>query len=1166
MAERRTRRLFSLSRLRERAGVRALGMPAPSPRPSPASGRGGKTSFVHGLLALALAAQAPLAAAQTRAPAGSPADVRFTDSAATGRAGAAALHPRTAADDTAAPAVHRAREGAVDYAANAAVGRIVVEVERDAVPADGQSAVKIVLRLFDKDGRPLAGTAFATLEHSGGRILLPGARTDEFGPRRLDADRVTPGVQVKVDHGRAEFHLLAPAEAQDVRLRITAGAETVSGTVSFVPDLRPMVAAGLLEGIVSFRDKVALEPVRRGDAFEQEIRSWSRDFNGGKANAAARAAFFLKGTIRGDLLLTAAYDSDKETRARLLRDVKPDELYPVYGDASLRSFDARSGSRLYVRVDKDKSYLLFGDFVTGDGFTQPVLPGGPGSAASLGAVASLRQRSLGQVNRSATGVRLHHEAGGLVGNVFAFRDRLRQVVEEIASQGSGPYGLRNNGVLEGSEKVEVIVRDRLQPARILSVQPLVRGVDYSFEPFSGRILLATFLPALDADLNPMSLRITYEVDQGGEDFWVVGADGQWRLNDTLELGGSLLTDRNPLAPYDLASGNATLRLGPRTALVVEGAESTSTVNTNPTNQTTNPALAGRVGEVRGQAARIELAHEGESTEARLYAGRSSPLFNNPTAPLVGGRQELLASGGLRITPTIKLYGEARQSEDRTAGGGERQTAALGARFALSERVTLDASLTRARETIGSNGSLNLLTWPYDQTSGLTSSLASGAGGGAVGYGQQLLDPATGLPVIRDGSLPPATTSLAAGTRLASDTLRLGLGWRVNDRLSLGGEVEGDVDGERRRRVALGADLRVAERTRLYGRAEHQDGWVQLGGVSDTGASATVFSAGIDSGYIRDTQLFSEYRLRDAISGRDLQQASGVRNLWHVAEGWRVTTAFEHLRVLSGQTTPVSAASVGFDWTSHELWRASARLEHRRSGDLGSTTEDDRFATTLAQGMLARKLDRDWTLLARQYTLLTDYAARGDVLQNRVQLGVAYRDTDTNRVNALAKVEVKDERDASNAGNAAIGALRSRAHIVSTHADWHPVRPWWLTGRLAAKVQRDRFEGGVDDRFSAALVAGRVVWDLTENWDVGVLAATQFGRGGAREHASGFEVGYLLRQNLWLSAGFNWSGFHGDADLAGYEYTRSGVYLRLRFKFDENLFSRRDPEVNRSLDR
>jgi len=1112
------------------------------------------------LLCAAVLAWPAMVSAQTRPPAGSPSDVRYTDPAADGAIGTGALHPRSPAQDASAPAVHRARSGEVDYAANAHVGRIVVEVERDGAPADGQSAVKIVLRLFDKQGQPLKGVAFATLEHSGGRIVLPGARTDEFGPRRLDADRVTPGVQVKVEGGVAEFHLLAPAEAQDVRVRITAGAEEVAGTISFVPDLRPMVAAGLLEGVVSFRNKVALQPVRRGDAFEQEIAAWSRDFNGGKASAAARAAFFLKGTIRGDLLLTAAYDSDKETRARLLRDVKPDEMYPVYGDASLRSFDARSGDRLYVRLDKGKSYLLYGDFVTGDGFTQPVFPG---SASDLGAVASLKQRSLGNYNRSATGVRLHHEEGRLTGNVFAFRDRLRQVVEEIASQGSGPYGLRNNGVLEGSEKVEVIVRDRLQPARIVSVSPLVRGVDYTFEPFSGRILLTTFLPALDADLNPVSLRVTYEVDQGGEDFWVMGADGQWRLTDSLDVGGSLVKDRNPLAAYDLASANATVRLGPRTALVVEGAESTSTVNTNPTNQATSTALAGRSGEVRGRAARVELAHEGESTEARLYAGRSSPLFNNPAAPLQGGRQELLASGGIKLTPALKLYGEARQSEDRQSGGGEQSSAAIGARFALSDRLTLDASLRSARETIGANGSTGLLSWPYDQTTGLTGSLASGSGGGVLGYGNQLLDPATGLPVIRDGGLPAAATSLAAGTRLRSQTLRLGAGWRVTDALSLGVEVEGDIDGERRRRAALGADYLVAERTRLYGRYEHQDGWVQQGGISDTGRSAGTLAAGIDSGYLRDTQLFSEYRLRDAVSGRDLQLASGVRNLWNVAEGWRIHTAFERLRVLSGQTAPVSAASVGVDWTAHELWRASGRLEHRRAGDIGATPESERFSTTLAQAMVARKLDRDWTLLARQYTLLTDYTARGDVLQNRAQLGLAYRDTDTNLVNALGKVEVKEETDAS---NAAVGTLRTRALIVSTHADLHPARTWWMTGRVAAKLQRDRFEGGVEDRFNAALFSGRVVWDLTENWDIGLLAAQQVGRNSARQHAAGVEAGYLLRQNLWLSGGFNWSGFAGDADLAGYEYTRSGVYIRLRFKFDENLFRRADPEVNRSLDR
>ena len=94
----------------------------------------------------------------------------------------------------------------------------------------------------------------------------------------------------------------------------------------------------------------------------------------------------------------------------------------------------------------------------------------------------------------------------------------------------------------------------------------------------------------------------------------------------------------------------------------------------------------------------------------------------------------------------------------------------------------------------------------------------------------------------------------------------------------------------------------------------------------------------------------------------------------------------------------------------------------------------------------------------------------------------------------------------------------------------------------------------------------MVYDLSENWDVGVMASAQFGQRGAVQSAYGLEAGYLLRQNLWLSAGVNFTGFEGDTDLVGYEYTRAGVYLRLRFKFDEHLFKGSDREVNRSLDR
>lgn len=1087
------------------------------------------------LTAIALAVQT---FAQTQPPAGSPGDVRYT--------------PPTV-DESRPPVLFRGEQAGVNYAANEAVARVVVEVDRDAVPADGQAPVKLTIRLYGKDGQPLAQSAFVTIEHSGGRLLLPGARTDEYGPRRQDADRVTPGVQLKVEGGVATVTLLAPSEAQDVRVRVTAGRETAAGTISFVPELRPMVAAGLIEGIVNFRNRTVLTPVRRGDGFEREIESWSREFNGGKANVAARTAFFLKGTIRGDLLLTAAYDSDKDTRARLLRDVRPDELYPVYGDSSLRSFDARSADRLYARIDKDKSYALYGDFVTGDGFAQ---------ALGQGAMASLRQRSLGNYNRTGTGLRLHHEDGRLTGNLFVTRDTLRQVVEEISSQGSGPYGLRNNGVLEGSEKVEVLVRDRLQPARILSVRPLVRLVDYTFEPFSGRILLTSFLPSVDPDLNPVSLRITYEVDQGGDPFWIVGADAQVRVNDTLELGGSAVQDKNALSPYELVSGNATLRLGPKTAIVVEGAQSTSTVNTNPTNQSSSPALAGRSGEVSGKAARVELAHEDERTDARVFWGRSSTLFNNLAAPLNGGREEVFVRGGVKLTPELKAYAEGSRTEDRNLGGGERTQGGVGLRWAATDRLTLDASLRRARETVGTLGT-GALTWPYDQTLGLSSSIGSGSGGGALGFGNQVVDPATGLPVIAQGGLLPATSSLPVGTRLSSDTVRFGAGYRFSERASVGAEVEGDIDGERRRRATVGGDYTLFERTRLYGRVERQSGWVNLAGVSDTGRSANTFVAGVDSSYWGDTQVFSEYRLRDALSERDLQLASGIRNSWNVAEGWRISSGYENLRVISGQTASANAVSVGLDWTANPLWRAATKLELRRSGDIAATADDERFDTTLWQAMVARKLSRDWTLLARNHLLKTDYAARGEVFQDRAQLGIAYRDTDRNRSNALAKVEYKQETDAS---NAAVGELKSRAWIVSVHGDWHWARPWWVTGRAAAKVQHDVFEGGVPSSFKAGLVAGRLVYDITENWDVGLLAAVQAGQAGARQTAYGVEAGYLLRQNLWLSVGANKTGFAGDADLVGYEYTRRGVYLRLRFKFDENLFKGRDREVNRSLDR
>jgi hypothetical protein len=165
------------------------------------------------------------------------------------------------------------------------------------------------------------------------------------------------------------------------------------------------------------------------------------------------------------------------------------------------------------------------------------------------------------------------------------------------------------------------------------------------------------------------------------------------------------------------------------------------------------------------------------------------------------------------------------------------------------------------------------------------------------------------------------------------------------------------------------------------------------------------------------------------------------------------------------------------------------------------------------------------------------------------------------VNALALYEFRTQQD----DNPAIDEKRV-SHVVSLHADYHPSRPWWLTGRLAGKRVNERFVGGVRDDYTAWLTGGRITWDVSERWDLGLQHHLLWSRqGDARQSSLGVEAGYLVQSNLWVSVGFNVRGFSDD-ELQGSTYTREGAYVRLRFKFDETLFRGDDAATNRSLPR
>lgn len=1005
-----------------------------------------------------------------------------------------------------------------------------IKVASDNLPADGVGATEVVVTLLDRQGRPVNEAVDLSIEVDGGaRILLPGRRTSESGADRGDVDRIAPGVQTVVRDGRLVFRLLAPYQPASVRLRVSVQGVSEQVTVRYLPALREMVAVGLIEGHLRSDkfDPGAIEPAREDDAFEEEIEGFSKDFNGGRSRLGVRGALYLKGKIKGEYLLTLAYDSDKDTDRQLFQEVDPKAFYPVYGDASVRGADAQSSKKLYVRIDRQRSFLLYGDYTTAD--DNPA-------------------RGLSQYSRSLAGLKGRYEEGAVTASAFVADDTLRQVVDEFPARGvSGPYSVSNPNGVTGSEKVEIVVRDRNQPTHILKTTLLTRNVDYEFEPFSGEILFRAPVPSFDDQLNPVSIRVTYEVDQGGEKFLVYGGDLRLALSDRLTLGVAAARDDNPQAPYSVVGANLRLKLSEKTEVIAEVARTSSVVNDPASGYNSNSSanFDGKSGQVGGGAARIEIRHSDEKLRARAYAARASEDFNNRASGLAGGRTEIGVSGAYKLNPDLSLNAEYLRSQQTlervtTPSDTRSQAFALGADYRVGEKLTVGAGVRVAKEDASS-----LSAGSSSACSSGTSSNSSGynSGFGISQVGNQTIDPATGELVVCE---PLGVGASGAPEDLDSSSVYARAGYKLTRDLTLSGELQRELGSGGSNLYSLGADWRVADKTRLYARYERSREYGGAYGLG-VGDAATAVAIGIDTQYMEGGSVYSEYRLRDAAEGQDVQAALGLRNGWRVAEGLRLITSIERLSASNGDAT---ALGVGLEYTASERWKASGRVEWRQDAD------NTNHLVTLG---VARKLDRDWTLLARDYFNQVEPRTAGgqDSRQNRLQVGFAFRPVDNNRFDALGLVEQRSEYTGG-----ADGTDRD-VNILSVRANYHPSRPWWLSGRVAYKRVNEVLLGSIRDQYSAALLGGRVTYDVSNRWSVGGLFTVLQDTGGARQHAYGVEIGYVLMDNLWATLGYNWRGF-SDQDLSGSDYTNRGWVLGLRYKFDEDLFRGKDAAVNKTL--
>ena len=911
-------------------------------------------------------------------------------------------------------------------------------------PADGRSPAVFTLTVADSHGVPVGARTLVTLTTSLGHLT-----NDDLDPN-------APGVQVAVEGGRTRVELLPPSVPGRAQIIAVSGALRTAADLAFLPELRPLLAVGVLEGVVTLD---GMHGAARGAfaqaGFEQPIGQFLAEARDGRSAAGARGALFVKGRVSDDVQMTLGYDSDRPRDLRQFRDLQTDRGYPVLGDASVRGYEAQSTGRLYARLDRHDASLLYGDLTTG------------GSG-----------RSLADYARSLTGASAAWGDEATGGRAFTSRERSHHAVDELAGRGvSGPYTLTHAPLVEGSERVEVLVRDRDQPAVVLSSELKQRFTDYEIDPLSGRLLFHAPVASFDALLNPVSVRVSYEVPDATTAAWVHGVELHQRVNPHLDVAGTYVDDHDAAQPLELRGASAMVHLAPHTTLASEWA-------------VTRQFAGGDVAASAGDAGRVELRHEDARTQGRMWAMAAAPGFTNPSAGLAGGRTEAGLRIATRMSERLRMTTEALYSSD--AAGRTRRGGVL---------TSVDRTLSPA--------------WRGE----------------------------LGLRVARESRAQGAAEPLTASVRARM----LGT-WPAHPEWSGYGELEQDTRQAARRLAALGGEYHFNARGRAYVRHELASSLEGAWSLSSHEQRlATV--AGIDADLTHDAHLFSEYRLADALAGRDAQAAVGLRNVWRLDNAMRVGGSFERVNPLAGARAaegPSTALTGSVDWAEDPVWKGSARMEVRTS----------RAADQILQTMAAAvKLDTAWTALGRHaLTIGGSRSGAGRDAREQLQLALAFRDPNAlprraGRWDALGRWELLYERDPG-------AGLRHRrvANVLGINGTGRFPRGWSSNLAWAGKLTRDE-SAGLTTAAGAQWLHGRVLLDFATDWDAGLSASIRSGRSLAeRQFGLGLELGRQLPAGTWLSFGFNRFGYRDD-ELTAEEWTRTGVYLRVRTRFDETLFRR-----------
>ena len=486
------------------------------------------------------------------------------------------------------------------YYAGPPVRAEIVE-SRSLLVADGRTAPRVAVRFYDDRDRPARPGMIGRFD-----VLppyLPHDPVDRLRAEPLDGT-ASGDARYEIGYGGLGYIQLEPTtQVGEVTLEIPFEQRTQALRAWLEPEAREWILVGFAEGTAGYR---TLHGNRR--AFE--AHDLEDDFY-----EDGRLAFFARGRVGGEALLTLAFDSgrdDSNDPERVLRQVDPDAVFTLYGDATITNYDAVTSRKLYVKLERRQFYALFGDFDTDFDLTE-----------------------LARYSRRVNGLKSRWSRHGVELSGFASETNSDFARAEITPDGtSGRYTLGRTDLVENSEVITLETRDRYRSDRILERDVQIRNLDYAIDTADGTVVFRRPIPTRDEAFNPVTIVAEFETRDGRTRGLRTGGRGSVDLFDgSVQLGATGLREAYASGGDDLLGADARWNLGSHVELRGELARSDRD----------------DVGE--GDAYLAEIRLHSTNTDARLYAREQESTF--------GFDQQASTERGLR-----KLGAEVAYDRDR----------------------------------------------------------------------------------------------------------------------------------------------------------------------------------------------------------------------------------------------------------------------------------------------------------------------------------------------------------------------------------------------------------------------------------------------------------------------------------------------------------------------